>query len=306
MSLLEWPGALLSFALNRAAAWAFSVAVRGRTGVDETRAPAWVPFDRHTVRAAPVLHYMALRGPRWNPHALLASTPGFRVRGALAVDVDGVAGAAESMSLLVYRHNKVDVAAEVTPDLPRDEQGYAVVQLPPGEYRMTARYYRWSDRPRLPAVRVDGRDSTPPRDLVPADHQWPRDLPARETWFHRWTQRYVLTLLRHASRFAPETVEREYLPVGNPGTTYRYGLLEPGASLRITVAPSLLDRALVMLTRYDAASFPIWFDDLGAGQTVLPPRDGAGHWLLRLHPREPGAFEVDDSEIAIQLDSPAR
>ena len=298
-AIIQAPGALFSWALNRMAKFVYRVATRSITRVDAGATVEWVEWEQSRVSERAVLNYIALFGPRWNPHALLATTRGFRVVRRISLDLDRAIASARSFSVVVYDHRSTGTIAAFTPFSPRDEQGRAYVDLPPGEYRLGARYYTWTDEPRLPAVWRDGEPLIAERPCSPDGPAYMHGLVARESWFHRWTQRHMLYMLRHPGLFSAERIAAEYLPVGNPETTFRYGLREAGEALRVVVAPSLLERALAMLVCYDEASFPIEWQDLAAGETLLAPRDHAGHWLVRVQPLVEVIDPPTDDELSI-------
>ena len=80
-------------------------------------------------------------------------------------------------------------------------------------------------------------------------------------------------------------MEGEYLPAGNPQTTFRYGSVRTGTRLAIDLDPRLWQTSDVYLTVYNRASFPVLSEQLtGPGhETAAVQADGT--YLVRVHAR---------------------
>src|SRR5205085_656139 len=98
----------------------------------------------------------------------------------------------------------------------------------PGRYMVVVRYYRWGDEVELPAVEVDGVPVCEPL-RVPSDvNRFYEDLPARRNLYYVGLHFYVYAMLTYADRLPARIVEREYLPIANPRTVFRYGAVDAG------------------------------------------------------------------------------
>jgi hypothetical protein len=95
----------------------------------------------------------------------------------------------------------------------------------------------------------------------------------------------VRALLRHRRWFPSAFVEREYLPAGNPQTTFHYGSVRAGARLAIDLAPHLWQTNDVYLTVYNRASFPVLSKRLTGPGQEMPRVDVDGTYLVRVHAR---------------------
>ena len=110
---------------------------------------------------------------------------------------------------------------------------------------------------------------------------------------------YIYPMLRLRRRLPSEWVRRQYLPVGNPETTFVFDAVERGERLRISIPPDVLQTHRVMFTAYNRASFPtLWFRIMDA-ETQTEAMPSQGFWLLRLHPMIPKAPSIDLETIVI-------
>ena len=109
----------------------------------------------------------------------------------------------------------------------------------------------------LPAVLVDGQPGLALLEM-PADlNTFYADLARRRSVFYFLLHYYVWVLLRYAAYLPQKWVEREYLPVGNPGTHFLYGHVYKGDRISVEMDPELLGTHDVYLTVYSRASFPL-------------------------------------------------
>jgi hypothetical protein len=246
------------------------------------------------------MHRLAVmaRGPRWNTHAVIATSGGaVRVSGPLTIDVATAARSAEQWSWELRRldRRRATVIGSTNVD-PGQER--ATVDVEPGLYTFVMRYYGVRPGAALPEIRLFP-DTVVAATPVPASAlSVYESLRGRRPWLFVVLQAYVYALLRFR-RWLPEPfVRREYLPVANPDTSFLFGSVERNARLAIAVPRSLLDTHLVLFTAYNRASFPtVWFRVDAPATGVAVPAQGT--WLLRVHARTGGAAAADLDAIRV-------
>ena len=110
-------------------------------------------------------------------------------------------------------------------------------------------------------------------------------LAERTTPYYRALHHYIHPMLR-LRRWLPQAwVRREYLPVGDPCTEFRYDWFPADCSLELRVSPRLHQDCRVYLSVYNRASLPVHSQELGVGTLRTPAFQEAGFYLIRLRPR---------------------
>ena len=112
-------------------------------------------------------------------------------------------------------------------------------------------------------------------------------LPARSNAFYWLLNYYLYVLLKLRHRFPSRFVEREFFPVGNPRTSFRYGFLERGDALSMDIAAPLLEDHDVFLTVYSRASLPLFWYRVESQMHVTEAVARPCYYLIRIH-RKPG------------------
>jgi hypothetical protein len=90
---------------------------------------------------------------------------------------------------------------------------------------------------------------------------------------------------KHRTSARSSFAEREYLPAGNPQTSFRYGFLQAATSLLIELDAGLLGTHDVYFTAYNRASFPVRWYPLTESKHTTPAIPAAGSYLIRVHPK---------------------
>jgi hypothetical protein len=269
-------------------------------------AARWQTLDGHAMRKP--LHRLALMtsAPRWNTHALIAITGPLQVRRTLRIDAATAATSAASWTVVVHAEPAHRIVASVGSLDGSGEDPWRSVDLPSGTYRLALRYYRWSEPVVLPAVEVDDAPAVDPV-AIPADtNTFYHDLSRHSNLLYLCLHSYVCTLLRHRRWFPRSFVAREYLPAGNPQTTFRYGFLPAGSWLTIELDDELLQTHDAYFTAYNRASFPILWFPLTEKRHTTPPSPVTGSYLIRIHARTPTpqACGRDQVHIRVQAAGP--
>ena len=146
-------------------------------------------------------------------HWHMGAGPGENPRSAYTV-----ATAAESVdawTFVVYGERHRTVTYVSSKDLPGAE--WHTVYLPPGRYKIVARYYGCGEDVVFPAISVDGRErtgETPVNGEGAAYQSCLLQIANKKGAFYRALQYYVYPMLQWRDYLLDSFVERNYLPVG--------------------------------------------------------------------------------------------
>ncbi|MGB7413897.1 MAG: DUF6208 family protein, partial [Thermosynechococcaceae cyanobacterium] len=159
----------------------------------------------------------------------------------------------------------------------------------------------------FPSVTIDG-SSTPliaAHSVSPQTNQFYDRLSQRHNWFYAALHYYIYTVLQLRDWLPESFVTREYLPVGNPDTTFIYGYVEAQCSLQIQIPSAVLENYDLYLTRYRRSSLPLFFTKMEQESITVPAFAGKGYYLIRIRPRvvQPTDLDLDCIEIRQVHDS---
>jgi hypothetical protein len=244
-------------------------------------------FDWRTISEAldrPLaLPYIMVTGPRWNPHALIATVGPFEVQHGLRIRAETAYRSARMWTLVIYREPDSRTVASINSNSTARNDVWNEQALPPGRYSAILRYYEWSGDPRLPEIELDGSHRVHERAVPANENDYLNRLTDKNGAFYTCLHYYMVEMLR-LRRFLPETfLQREYLPVGNPETAFRYGYLHRGQCIEITSSHDIPEGHRLYLTIYNRSSFPVAWREVGSLPYRTEPADAIGSYLLRLH-----------------------
>jgi Family of unknown function (DUF6208) len=229
------------------------------------------------------LSYIMVTGPRWNPHALISRVGPFQVKHGLRIRVDTAHRSARMWTLVISRTSDPRaVASIISNSVARDEVWHEQT-LPPGRYSATCRYYEWADAPRLPEIEIDSSRRILERSIPLNENDYLTGLVNKNGVFYTCLHYYVLEMLRLRRYLPPSFVRREYLPVGNPETAFRYGYLRRGQCVEITSSHGILEGHCLYLTIYNGSSFPVIWSEVRSLPYRSQPAEATCSYLLRLH-----------------------
>ena len=118
-------------------------------------------------------------------------------------------------------------------------------------------------------------------------------------FFYLCLHYYVWTMLLYRNFLPARTVERHYLPLGNPDTEFFFGTVRAAEALRIVLKPKVLTSYEVYLTFYSRASFPVSWQALLHEENVTQPVDRPCSYLVRVRKSRPSVDLFDRSWIGI-------
>jgi len=243
-------------------------------------AQEWKTFSRETISRPFVLPIIATKGPRWNTHAILLTAGPIEVEETLSFDVS--TAAASSWSIVIYANPGFETVTSIESFNVATGVQWHDLKLRPGLYSINTRYFGPSEQAMAPAVRADGEDVIASSRVAADSNEFYGDLRNRDSRFYRALHYYVFHMLRFR-RFLPESfVRREFLPVGDPGTIFRYGLIRAGDCLGVESRAELLANYDVYLTVYNRSSFPVASEAIREPLKTTDPAAGDGFYLFRI------------------------
>lgn len=290
---LELPLAALSWLGFRCFRWGLGILARRTQYASRAEATRWKFLSAELLARRFMLPVMMSNAPRWNPHAIIATAGPLRVQDHLTVDLGPVRRSARQWSLVLYTTPEGRTVPGYDPLDGEPEGDSLTLRPPPGEYLVSLRYYGWRPEPTLPALAVDGEPLVPARALPEPINTFYPGLLKRRAPLYRCLHFHIVPFLRWRDRLPEDFVRAALLPVGNPSTTFRYGTNEVGQRLHIRVSAATLDAYEVAWTLYSRDSFVLGWGVAEAVEELTSPSPEAGFWVLRLHPRRPGAPEAD-------------
>lgn len=302
------PLSLASFAFHRVMRAVFRSLAARAMHRDVQRGNRWQLLSRALLERRGTLPVIMLTAPRWNTHAIIGNAGPLEVTSSLSIDLAAAARSARSWSVVVYRFPRSITVASVgsidppsPPSLasPTSGEPWWTIALAPGTYSLGVRYYLTTDTIELPAVRVDGVDHLPARG-VGADALAVYDaVRGRRGLFYLCAHYYVFHVLDYRAWLPAAFVQREFLPVGNPQTQFRYGAVRAGQSIALRFSPAVLSGYDVFYTLYNRYSFPVTWCVITAAQHDTGPVEAAGFYLVRIHRRSQQAAPFDDGGVEV-------
>lgn len=247
------------------------------------QATTWRTLDGPAVSKPFNLLALMTSAPRWNTHALIALGGPLHVQHMVRIGTATAAQSAEAWTIVVHAEPAHNIVASIGSLDASSEEPWRTIELPPGTYRLALRYYRWHESAQLPPVEIDGVPALGPLAVAAGNNDFYDDLSGRSSFLYLLLHSYVCTLLRHRRWFPRSFAEREYLPAGNPQTTFYYGFLQAGTSLLIELDAGLLLTHDVYFTAYNRASFPVLWYPLTESRHTTPAALATGSYLIRVH-----------------------
>jgi Family of unknown function (DUF6208) len=299
-------GAPLSFAFYRIVRTGMRRLLQRHDRAHPAQATGWQLLDGSTVRKPFNLLALMTSAPRWNTHAVIALAGPLQVRHTLRIHTAAAAESAKSWTVVVHAEPAHHMVASIGPLDAGDHGPWRTIELPPGTYRLALRYYQWSGTAELPAVEVDGGAAVAPLAVPANANDFYHDLAGRSSLLYLCLHSYVCTLLRHRRWFPPSFADREYLPAGNPQTTFCYGFLPAGTRLAIELGAGLLDTHDVYFTAYNRASFPTLWYQLTESSHRTPPVPANGTYLIRAHRKTPSSDTAAPAAVRVHAEPDLR
>jgi hypothetical protein len=239
--------------------------------------PVWRILNGELLERPLALPIVMTSGPRWNPHAVIASAGPIAIKSELRIDTRTADSSAQTWTAVVNSFPDLKTVGSLgsgTGDR---------LELKPGRYTVILRYYECATPARLPAIEIDGKDAVPAIDIPPAVNDFYKDLKERKSRYYLWLHYYISVILRYEKSLPAGFVRREYLPTGNPETEFFWGALKPGERLDLKPLHTQLRDSRAYVTVYSRASFPLFWRRIDTSQESLEAVDGGAFYLIRAH-----------------------
>jgi len=228
-------------------------------------------------------------GPRWNCHAMLVRLGPFRVERSIKVNADQLTSA-ESWTAVIYDNKYRTIANSNETNIEQE------MPVSPGYYTIILRYYSDDSDVSTPSVHVDGQllaETTRIKDEKARYTRLLDSIKGKKSFFYFMLHYYVFYLLKYHDRFPTGLVRKEFLPAGNPETTFLYGYIAKGGLIKISCEQEIFKNSLVFLTVYNEASFPqawaqVTEENFSYGEIYDP-----GAYLVRIVPKQGCVVDSD-------------
>jgi len=295
-AIYELPLSLASLALFFATRWALKKLLNRYHRRNVAQALQWHLLSAEFLARPGALAVFLTTAPRWNPHAIVATAGPLEVRTALSIRTDIARQSASEWFFVLYSHPNRATVATVS-CLTAAESGWVDFKIPgPGRFLVGARYYGATANAEFPPMRVDGTERVAAVKVPGGNNDFYRDLGLRGSWFFACLSYHVYPILKYQC-FSRLWIDRIFLPVGNPETRFRYGVIEAGERLNCLMDLNHFDTHRFFVTIYSRISLPVvWYevraDTQGAGQ----PSPGRGFYLIRIQPKTSGVSPLSSNE----------
>ncbi|GBF34807.1 hypothetical protein DCCM_3927 [Desulfocucumis palustris] len=229
------------------------------------------------------LPYVMIVAPRWNPHSVQHHVGPLEVSGEILIHVETARKSAKQWIISFYRHGRE--VSTLSSMKCTNHDSWQSVMLTPGTYAIFLRYYNWDKNGECPAVKIDNKLQIPPCPIEPEIESYEKfmsDLKHRGNGFYCFLHYYVLKTLQWHKHLPGKFVRKAYLPFGNAGTIFYYGLLDKGEVLQIDYPQSLSEKASVYLVVLDTCGFPVFWLMLAKTRFVSDEMPRNGTYLIRI------------------------
>lgn len=249
----------MSFLLFRVIRSGVRVLIRVKNRISAGKPGGWMGLSEFV--AKPVrFAFLVVTAPRWNCHATIALTDSFRVDSKLSLEVLAPEDSAQASTYVIYpEHGKAFTPA------PEDRsEGKISLTVSPGLYRVGGRYYESVADPVFPEIRADDEVVIPRRCLEGERDRYRSQLESIRGKKSRWAgmlHYYMYYFLRWGLG-GDSFLKREFLPVGNPDTTFEYDAFRSGDEVEILATEAECEQR-VFLTCFNRHSFPVIWEEIG-------------------------------------------
>lgn len=292
LSLLSW----LFFKINKSL---IGLLYQQYLSRNLTRGVTWRMLSAETLKIPIILPVLMTKGPRWNTHGVIGTLGPFPIESRLTIDLTQAQKSAESWTVVIYRYPDYATITQLSWLQSKAEQNDGNVTLPKGNYSLGIRYYGLSDQAVMPTVTFDHGEPLAGIEVPENTNEFYDYLSDRGNCYYLALHYYIFTLLRLRDRLPESWVRAEYLPVGDPDTTFLYDCFNSGESLRVQVNPLILNDYWVYLTAYNRASLPILSTAMTAADQTTSPFTEDGYYLFRLRPQSSKAPDLNLNDVTV-------
>jgi Family of unknown function (DUF6208) len=259
----------------------------------------WRVISEDMIKKPLVLPVFMTKAPRWNPHAIIGVVGPLSVESSIDINTEQANGSASNWGL-VMQSMENGSEQRLSSNVNDKNESWESMQLEPGHYTAALRYYGQTEDIYLPAININGQEAIAPMPVDSNNNKFYEELRDRRNWFYVLLNYYVYTMLRF-SRWLPDAfVVNQYLPAGDPGMEFKYGVIEKNSELHVSLETDLLSNYEVYLTFYDRASFPVQWCQLREATMTTAPAEETGYYLIRFLLKTSGSCLAIDEHSCIK------
>ncbi len=204
--------------------------------------------------------YAMLNAPRWNTHAFIASAGPVTINENITIDLSEINMLCSSWTFILYKL-PANVTSKVISCLD-DSTFRHKLTVERGAYSIALRCYELKYPVELPELIIDnGKVVIEKRLILNKFPVYPATIMARESRFYSFVHYYLHYAFRQERKSISNNLHFEYLPVGNPETTFLFGYFNRNSSVYVDIS----DRAgdfLIYITCYNESSFPVYSEKI--------------------------------------------
>lgn len=294
---LQIPLALISFVFFKIIQNIMRGLVTFMNNKKKSKPSSWTVVSAELISKPLVLPIFMTKAPRWNPHAIIAVAGPFNVSDSFDINIEQANNAAENWGVIFQSLDSNDVQ-RLSASADKPKTPWKIVSLTSGYYTAALRYYGYSDNVNLPSMRINGNEEVPPLSVSSNNNLFYEELRQRKNWFYILLNYYIYTMLRFSDWLPNKFVVKQFLPLGDPGMKFEYGVLRKGLRLNIEMQKNILDNYNVYVTIYDRASFPMQWCQINEQSFTTAVADDTGYYLVRFLVK-PSGYELPVSENSI-------
>ena len=297
----EVPLSILSFFFYRLNRLLISRLYRNFLARSSARSITWRLLDRSTLEMPISLPVLMTTGPRWNTHALIGTIGPLKISRNVSIRSSACIKSADSWTGVIYSFPDFSTISQFSSSNINSDDDWSSISLQPGLYILGLRYYGLSSSPRMPDVCLGDSEIIDGIDIPLDSNEVYNELESRSNFYYLFLHYYIYTLLRLRGLLPESFVRKEFLPVGDPDTVFRFGLLKASYSLHVETTACLLEGYRVFFTGYNRASMPFSSEEITATDWDLVPPKSDGFYLFRIRPRSSNLPEITHNDLRISL-----
>lgn len=244
------------------------------------------------------LMYVMLNAPRWNTHAIIVTAGVLNVKRTLTfTGLIHLNVYCQSWTLVIYTQPDNKTFRSISEqDITTDA---LTAELPEGKYSIGLRLYNTRFPVCLPSITIDNKEEVLPRQLDVKPALYPDKIVNKKGVLYYIIHQYVYLLMCNKIHRDNAYIKKEYLPVGNPETIFKYGVILKNKSIQIHLEQDVLNNFLVYLTVYNLCSFPVLSEQILTEKYSSSVFPHTGTYLIRMVALADKKELVDQKDIHI-------
>lgn len=280
--MIEIPLALVSFIFAKINKFLIGNLYTIYLSLNTKKSKQWRVIDNELVSSNLNLGVLMTKAPRWNTHAIIGTLGPFLVNNSLTIDLKSANNSCQSWIAIFYDFPNYKTITTIESNQVNSEENWQSINLAKGKYTIGLRYYNYSQKLVLPAVKVDGEIFTTSTKIPNDSNNFYHNLINRKNLYFLAIHYYIYTILKYRKKLPESFIQNEFLPVGATDTKFYYDCLDKGELLSIEIDEFTFKNYAIYVTLYDRFSLPIsWFQVSQLKEKTKPLTD-KGYYLIRV------------------------